>query len=726
MARVMMRQAASLATRGNGTATTGVSGQTTDTPRSLSLRHEAPSNDPQQHEQPSGRAASEGGGTVFAPTFAGLADPRIQIPALAPSQFQLLKLIRLQKKVRQVIRRETRMFGQHWKHGFIDIDVERYAADGGQEEEGGGAAEGGASDEHLATQSSCSPHMAPHDALTDVPEKSVVPSPVPVDDVHHQTEATEPPPQDPPSSSAAQEPSSSSAAIDESEVPSMLDVERARTVEKACDLDPDPELAAELKNINVLYYRNEGLRGTTAYPPRDHQGANRGGRRGRGGRGNTGGDDRFAMRAEGGQNRPSYPAPSPPLPPGVPPPPPSNGGGAGWPIDPAIQSYQKRLPMGQGGIPPPPPPPPPSDSAASSPPSVPFLLPAQIQSLSQLLAAQPTLTASFPPAQQEMALSGGTQGGAASQLPQLPMGQSLSSMVSFASTGLSDAGVDMYASGSAAPQSSVYGGGQMDTPVSRQMMRGGRRGMHEGNRGQRSRGWEKDGFSFGTTFHSAGTCNPCKYEWTKGCHLGIHCRFCHHESHAPAGAVRIKPDEETLKSSTVRPEIILKMSNKKKDDAGSTSGTLQSVPSPSPFTTTTTQPSPSPFSQPASPPFNLDFSSPRSSAAPAYDVSDPQQLSGWATPMSHSSPQLSAASGTQYDGTTAMMRLMGFVAPPSAPQPPPPYHIHGTSGHDAVQNSLLQLQLQLQQLQGGAAGSDTNSQGSSPPRPPPPPPPPSE
>ncbi|CEM02474.1 unnamed protein product [Vitrella brassicaformis CCMP3155] len=64
-------------------------------------------------------------------------------------------------------------------------------------------------------------------------------------------------------------------------------------------------------------------------------------------------------------------------------------------------------------------------------------------------------------------------------------------------------------------------------------------------------------WSFGTTFHQRGTCNPCRYEWTKGCHLGSQCRFCHHEDHTPNGAIRVIPDAETVKNSSVRPDTIL-------------------------------------------------------------------------------------------------------------------------------------------------------------------------
>ncbi|CAD2086247.1 zinc finger protein, putative [Plasmodium vinckei lentum] len=63
--------------------------------------------------------------------------------------------------------------------------------------------------------------------------------------------------------------------------------------------------------------------------------------------------------------------------------------------------------------------------------------------------------------------------------------------------------------------------------------------------------------SFGTQFHEKGTCNPCRYEWTRGCHMGKFCRFCHHSSHVPIGTARVVPDPKTLATTKVRPENIL-------------------------------------------------------------------------------------------------------------------------------------------------------------------------
>ncbi|KAF8819702.1 hypothetical protein IE077_004085 [Cardiosporidium cionae] len=70
-------------------------------------------------------------------------------------------------------------------------------------------------------------------------------------------------------------------------------------------------------------------------------------------------------------------------------------------------------------------------------------------------------------------------------------------------------------------------------------------------------------FSFGTKFHSRGTCNPCWFEWSRGCHMGVHCRFCHDASHTPAGASRVIPSGEALAKSSVSPELILKDSSNK-------------------------------------------------------------------------------------------------------------------------------------------------------------------
>uniref|UniRef100_A0A0G4GNI0 C3H1-type domain-containing protein n=1 Tax=Chromera velia CCMP2878 TaxID=1169474 RepID=A0A0G4GNI0_9ALVE len=81
--------------------------------------------------------------------------------------------------------------------------------------------------------------------------------------------------------------------------------------------------------------------------------------------------------------------------------------------------------------------------------------------------------------------------------------------------------------------------------------------------------------SFGTTFHERHTCNPCRYEWTKGCHMGVHCRFCHHDDHAPPGSQRVKPDEETLKNSTVKPSIILAQAAQQRKEGTATANTQQ-------------------------------------------------------------------------------------------------------------------------------------------------------
>lgn len=59
------------------------------------------------------------------------------------------------------------------------------------------------------------------------------------------------------------------------------------------------------------------------------------------------------------------------------------------------------------------------------------------------------------------------------------------------------------------------------------------------------------------TFLNIGTCNPCRYEWTRGCHMGKFCRFCHHSSHVPIGTARVVPDPKTLATTKVRPENIL-------------------------------------------------------------------------------------------------------------------------------------------------------------------------
>ncbi|SOV10915.1 conserved Plasmodium protein, unknown function [Plasmodium sp. gorilla clade G2] len=62
--------------------------------------------------------------------------------------------------------------------------------------------------------------------------------------------------------------------------------------------------------------------------------------------------------------------------------------------------------------------------------------------------------------------------------------------------------------------------------------------------------------SFGTQFHNKGKCKPCKYEWTRGCHMGLFCRFCHDQSHVPAGTKRVIPSPQDLAISRVKPENI--------------------------------------------------------------------------------------------------------------------------------------------------------------------------
>ncbi|SPJ08581.1 conserved Plasmodium protein, unknown function [Plasmodium sp. DRC-Itaito] len=62
--------------------------------------------------------------------------------------------------------------------------------------------------------------------------------------------------------------------------------------------------------------------------------------------------------------------------------------------------------------------------------------------------------------------------------------------------------------------------------------------------------------SFGTQFHNKGSCSPCKYEWTRGCHLGSFCRFCHDQSHVPEGTQRVIPDPRELAITRVKPENI--------------------------------------------------------------------------------------------------------------------------------------------------------------------------
>ncbi|SOV73958.1 conserved Plasmodium protein, unknown function [Plasmodium sp. gorilla clade G3] len=62
--------------------------------------------------------------------------------------------------------------------------------------------------------------------------------------------------------------------------------------------------------------------------------------------------------------------------------------------------------------------------------------------------------------------------------------------------------------------------------------------------------------SFGTQFHNKGRCSPCKYEWTRGCHLGSFCRFCHDQSHVPVGTQRVIPDPRELAITRVKPENI--------------------------------------------------------------------------------------------------------------------------------------------------------------------------
>ncbi|SOV10939.1 conserved Plasmodium protein, unknown function [Plasmodium gaboni] len=62
--------------------------------------------------------------------------------------------------------------------------------------------------------------------------------------------------------------------------------------------------------------------------------------------------------------------------------------------------------------------------------------------------------------------------------------------------------------------------------------------------------------SFGTQFHNKGKCKPCKYEWTRGCHMGLFCRFCHDRSHVPAGTKRVIPSPQDLAISRVKPQNI--------------------------------------------------------------------------------------------------------------------------------------------------------------------------
>ncbi|KNC37013.1 hypothetical protein PFLG_02251, partial [Plasmodium falciparum RAJ116] len=82
--------------------------------------------------------------------------------------------------------------------------------------------------------------------------------------------------------------------------------------------------------------------------------------------------------------------------------------------------------------------------------------------------------------------------------------------------------------------------------------------------------------SFGTQFHHKGhkkikkqkkfctvhnilydfsyMCSPCKYEWTRGCHLGSRCRFCHDQSHVPEGTQRVVPNPQKLPITRVKAE----------------------------------------------------------------------------------------------------------------------------------------------------------------------------
>lgn len=59
---------------------------------------------------------------------------------------------------------------------------------------------------------------------------------------------------------------------------------------------------------------------------------------------------------------------------------------------------------------------------------------------------------------------------------------------------------------------------------------------------KKSESKSKHHLSFGTTFHDMETCSPCRFEWTRGCHMGVQCRFCHHEDHTPPGAFRVQCD----------------------------------------------------------------------------------------------------------------------------------------------------------------------------------------
>ncbi|CEM09058.1 unnamed protein product [Vitrella brassicaformis CCMP3155] len=226
-------------------------------------------------------------GTVFAPTFVGLADPRIQIPSLAPQQFHLLKAIRLQKKVRQVIRRETRMFGLHWKNGFVHIDTDRFA--------NGNPIKVDDSENYYLSNQAQEKHMnAP-------PMTPVTPMPMAMYQHHQQQyeygqpdygnygydehegygyqqqqeggyeggydgrydgsydvqqpvhEACEVPQESGEIQQQEQEQEHSTPQIDGIEIPGPLDMERARTWDVHVPIDP--EMQAHLKSINVLYYK---------------------------------------------------------------------------------------------------------------------------------------------------------------------------------------------------------------------------------------------------------------------------------------------------------------------------------------------------------------------------------------------------------------------------------------------------------------------------------------
>eukprot|EP00388_Colpodella_angusta_P022927 GDKJ01058620.1.p1 GENE.GDKJ01058620.1~~GDKJ01058620.1.p1 ORF type:complete len:904 (-),score=281.09 GDKJ01058620.1:956-3640(-) len=57
--------------------------------------------------------------------------------------------------------------------------------------------------------------------------------------------------------------------------------------------------------------------------------------------------------------------------------------------------------------------------------------------------------------------------------------------------------------------------------------------------------------SFGTQYHRRGTCTPCQYEWSKGCHLQAYCRFCHDPSHDPKGKGKANPSETAIVTAKV-------------------------------------------------------------------------------------------------------------------------------------------------------------------------------